>query len=587
MITSRFVEKIVAGMMMAALIACLVLNVATSNPAAADANSIPMEYERQLFNTDHPMSIDIQIDEKQWQNLLDNASEKKWHNCDVIVNGKRFNNVGIRTKGDSSLSSIAENPRSNRYSFKLKFDKYQKGQSCWGLDKLCLNNNYGDATNMKEAMVYDMFRFLGADASLYNYARIAVNGQYWGVYLAMEAVDDAFRRRNYGAEKGALYKPGNSGGEDEEIDWESEDMFVLEEFESPGATADVNEEGMESESGGEGGAELKYIDDNLDSYWGIWSSQVNKTNDSDHRRVVEALRHIGMEDDPERYMDMDNLLRYMAVHNFSVNNDSLSGDGAHNYYLYESGGRLNIIPWDYNLCFGAYEMEEDMASDFTAETTETAADMVNKPIDDSWSMTSFFDVILQNEVYRAKYHAYYQRLIDAYVLGGGFDVFYARTRSQIDDLVKADPNALYVYDTYDRAAKMLKAAVELRGKSVRGQLNGTIPSTREGQKAQSERRLEASAIDLQVMGSDSIGEDMSGSEDIDMDEATGENDEEYDDEAWIASMNAFLEQQRKEKNALIRRNGLSFSMSLIGITAAIMTVRQYRRRKWLKLKQFT
>lgn len=579
MITSRYAERIAAGMMAAALIACLILTSVAGRAIAADAGSIPVEYERQLFDTDKPMSIDILMDEKQWQELLENASEKKWHSCDVIVNGKHFNNVGIRTKGDSSLSSIAENPRSNRYSFKLKFDKYQKGQSCWGLDKLCLNNNYGDATNMKEAMVYDMFRFLGADASLYNYARIAVNGQYWGVYLAMEAVDDAFRRRNYGAEKGALYKPGNSGGEDEEIDWESEDMFVLEEFESPGATADVNEEGMESESGGEGGAELKYIDDNLDSYWGIWSSQVNKTNDSDHRRVVEALRHIGMEDDPERYMDMDNLLRYMAVHNFSVNNDSLSGDGAHNYYLYESGGRLNIIPWDYNLCFGAYEMEEDMASDFTAETTETAADMVNKPIDDSWSMTSFFDVILQNEVYRAKYHAYYQRLIDAYVLGGGFDVFYARTRSQIDDLVKADPNALYVYDTYDRAAKMLKAAVELRGKSVRGQLNGTIPSTLEGQKAQPERRLDASAIDLQEMGSDSIGEETSGSEGEHLEESDGEEDKDYGDEAWFGSMKDFIEQQKKKRTDTIQRNGLAFALSLFSIAAAIVAVVKFRRRK--------
>lgn len=42
-------------------------------------------------------------------------------------------------------------------------------------------------------------------------------------------------------------------------------------------------------------------------------------------------------------MDVDNLLRYMAVHVFSVNEDSLSGMMAHNYYLYEAGGKLNLI----------------------------------------------------------------------------------------------------------------------------------------------------------------------------------------------------------------------------------------------------
>ena len=54
------------------------------------------------------------------------------------------------------------------------------GQTCFGLDKLVLNNNYADATNMKEALVYDMYRYLDVDASLYNYARISVNGEYWG-----------------------------------------------------------------------------------------------------------------------------------------------------------------------------------------------------------------------------------------------------------------------------------------------------------------------------------------------------------------------------------------------------------------------
>ena len=59
----------------------------------------------------------------------------------------------------------------NRVSFKIKFDKYVDGQTCMGLDKLVLNNNFADATNRKEALVYDMFQYLGADASLYNYAK--------------------------------------------------------------------------------------------------------------------------------------------------------------------------------------------------------------------------------------------------------------------------------------------------------------------------------------------------------------------------------------------------------------------------------
>lgn len=59
---------------------------------------------------------------------------------------------------------------------------------------------------------------LDADASLYNYANLSVNDNYWGVYLALEGVQDSFMLRNYGTQDGELYKPesmgmgGNFGG---------------------------------------------------------------------------------------------------------------------------------------------------------------------------------------------------------------------------------------------------------------------------------------------------------------------------------------------------------------------------------------
>lgn len=112
----------------------------------------------------------------------------------------------IRPKGNTSLTSIASDPTTDRYSFKLEFDHYVDGQTCFGLDKLILNNNYADATNMKEALIYDMYQYLGADASLYNYAKLSVNGEYWGVYLALEAVEDSFLLHNYGVQDGELYK---------------------------------------------------------------------------------------------------------------------------------------------------------------------------------------------------------------------------------------------------------------------------------------------------------------------------------------------------------------------------------------------
>ena len=79
---------------------------------------------------------------------------------------------------------------------------------------------------------------------------------------------------------------------------------------------------------------------------------MTQNTDTDHKRVITALKNISEGSNLETCMDVDNLLKYMAVHVFSVNEDSLSGVMAHNYYLYESDGQLNIIPWDYNLALG-------------------------------------------------------------------------------------------------------------------------------------------------------------------------------------------------------------------------------------------
>ena len=43
---------------------------------------------------------------------------------------------------------------------------------------------------------------------------------------------------------------------------------------------------------GGNGSDLNYTDDNLDSYTAIWEGEVNNTGKKDHKRVVEALRHI-------------------------------------------------------------------------------------------------------------------------------------------------------------------------------------------------------------------------------------------------------------------------------------------------------
>lgn len=540
MLAHKHITRIAAALMALAVCLCLAATAfAGSLRNAAGDTGVTMAYESALFDTDTVLTVNILMDEADWQAMLDNAAAEEYYACDVEINGETFYQVGIRPKGNTSLSAIVSDPDTDRYSFKLEFDHYVDGQTCWGLDKLVLNNNYADATNMKEALVYDMYQYLGADASLYSYAAISVNGSYWGVYLALEAVEDSFLLRNYGAESGALYKPEGVGGGPNDGGGQDGKMPELDgglpDFD--GAMPDFNDEGdgsdesrrpeptsggdgaapqrpdggeegfsppdgggfggMGGRSSGSGGADLNYTDDALDSYDTIWEGEVTDTTKADHKRVVTALRSIAAGTDLETYMDVDNLLKYMAVHAFVVNEDSLSGNMAHNYYLYESGGQMNLLPWDYNLSFGGMGGGSNASS------------VINDPIAEPFSGTDFFDALLADETYRARYYAYLQQLAEAYADGGGLDAFYTRVRGQIDTLVESDPTAFYTYDEYVAAAEMLYQVVQLRAASVAGQTAETIPDTADGQRS-SDALVSAEGIDLSVMGTMSTGGAMGG-----------------------------------------------------------------------------
>ncbi len=532
MISYKHITKII-GVMMAAAVAFCLWVVAFSQEAVETLGGVrvPMEYESELFDTEEPIQIDIQMAQEEWSEMLENAITEEYYSCDVLINDQKLYNVGVRPKGNTSLSSIAMNPDTDRFSFKLEFDHYVEGQTCLGLDKLILNNNYADSTNMKEAVVYDMYQYLGADASLYNYAEISVNGEYLGVYLALEAVEESFLLRNYGTVDGELYKPDsmNMGGGAKSGDFggqppqPGEDVGAAgkeHRMERGGERPDFEDDmppgegnfdfadgeerkppdmgkmpGGGSSMGGGNGANLNYTDEEFSSYSDIWDGEVTNTGKADHSRVVTALKHISEGTELERYLDVDNILKYMAVHAFSVNLDSLSGNMAHNYYLYEYNGMLNILPWDYNLSFGGMNHGAESG----------ASEVVNDAVDTPFSGTAFFDALLENETYLGRYHEYLGQLAQEYVLGGRFQEVYRGIRSRIDTLVETDPTALYSYEEYESGAEMLYQTIILRAESVQGQLDGTIPSTDEGQREDSSMLVDASEIDISVMGAMDMG----------------------------------------------------------------------------------
>lgn len=242
----------VAALALAVLIAALAFCAPALGYEAA-SGGVVLGYEERLFDTSVVHTIDIVMDD--WEGFIAGCEDEEYVLCDLVIDGEEQPGAGIRAKGNTSLSSVAAYGN-DRYSFKIEFDHYDSSLSYYGLDKLNLNNIIQDNTYMKDFLSYQLMAAAGAAAPLCSYVWITVNGEDWGLYLAVEGVEESFLMRNYGTDYGELYKPdsmemgggrGNGGGFDMD---QFQERFENDEFSLPEGT-DVPGEGEFSPPEGE------------------------------------------------------------------------------------------------------------------------------------------------------------------------------------------------------------------------------------------------------------------------------------------------------------------------------------------------
>ena len=77
--------------------------------------------------------------------------------------------------------------------------------------------------------------------------------------------------------------------------------------------------------------------------------------DEDKKSLITAIKVLNEGTHLDEFIDIEAVLRYFVVHNFVDNYDSYTGNMLHNYYLYQDHtGKLSMLPWDYNVAFGAF-----------------------------------------------------------------------------------------------------------------------------------------------------------------------------------------------------------------------------------------
>lgn len=586
----------------ALLVTAMFLKAEAFGIQAADRS---MGYETRLFDAENVHTIDIVIDD--WDAFLATCQSEEYSACNVLIDGEAYTNVGIRGKGNTSLSTVSSMD-SNRYSFKIEFDRYDSTKSYYGLDKLCLNNIIQDNTYMKDFLAYQLMEEFGVAAPLCSYVYITVNGEEWGLYLAVEGIEDGFLQRNYGSNYGELYKPDslsfgggrgngkdfdmgdfdfsqfenfggkpdsnkqNSGTSDnsknqednssksssmqnpfgdmfggqmpdmsdmfggempdmgnmfggempEDMEFPGGDMQMpegmempdgmtwpqdsgnRENTEEPGEASTDNRESNRDKANGRGfgggfgdfgmgssDVKLQYIDDNASSYSNIFNNAKTDISEADAQRLIASLKALSEGEDIASVVDIDEVIRYFVVHNFLVNGDSYTGSMIHNYYLYEEDGQLSMIPWDYNLAYGTFQGNS---------ASSAVNDPIDSPVSGSMEDRPMIHWIFANEEYTEAYHQYFAEFIEKYYTNGELLELVNYTAELIAPYVEKDPTGFCTYEEFETGVAAMREFCNLRLESVAGQLDGTIPSTSDGQSADSSNLVDASGLNISDLG---------------------------------------------------------------------------------------
>lgn len=303
---------------------------AGSDSASSDAAVRPVPFGilpgDVLFAYDEVLTFELTVADSDWEYLEQQGIEEEWVPGAVSVHSASFPKqelplIGVRHKGSWTLDhcwSRGEDgervrqygPSCDKLSLKLKFSEYDKGGRLNGLKRLNLHAMQTDRTSMHELISYATFQEFGVEAPRVLPARVYVNGEFRGLYMAVENVDGRFTKAHFPkSADGNLYKETWPHPELGEYDY----LLALR----------TNEE-------------LADVSDMI-----TFAQALGVATEENFTQSIGAL------------LDIEQTLRFMAVDRAINNWDSVTafyaGLTPHNFYWYHDLGDSNLfrlVPWD-------------------------------------------------------------------------------------------------------------------------------------------------------------------------------------------------------------------------------------------------
>ena len=434
---------------------------------------------KKIFNKDIIQEVNIDVDEYNYKYLLDNAREKPNVLAnEIIIGDKKVKYPSIKTKGNVTLYNLIDT-NTKRYSYTINFKKYLKDQNLYGLKKISFNNMHGDPTLMKEYISYYLFSEMGLDTVEYSYVNLSINNKNLGPYFMIEPIEKPLINRTMNENGDFLFKPGIRGAtlvynkkmdkyldkkgnfnfdsilydEKGNLDYPRNSNYIITEYN------DIWDDDPE---------EFAKIINQLPTFFKTLK-ELNELSNTKNKNTKEYEKRL------YKIIDVDKLIRYLAINVYLVNTDSYLSETKTNYGLYmNENGKLTIIPWDYNMIFGTdfYKDLNDVIN-FNIYNPVVRCKMIERPL---------INVILKNENLKKKYLKYLKDVTIIASSGGKTSDGKTYEKDNLnniinkygDDLINKSGKSSYSFYTEEEiktAQTNIKEIINLRSEAVNNQID--------------------------------------------------------------------------------------------------------------------
>ena len=267
--------------------------------------------------------IEITVDPEDLIWIYENIESDSFHLATIhFQNGyidEIIDSVGFRLRGNTSRNA-------QKKSFKLDFNHFISGRDFYDVEKINLNGEHNDPSIVRSKLCWDFYQEIGVPSTRASHTKVFINGEYYGLYISIEHIDDTFLKRNYENDSGNLWK----------CIWP---------------------------------ADLTYRGDNPEDYYPYYDDTRPyelKTNEEeyDYSKLARLIRIIDQAPDSlEMVLSIKETLQYFAVNILTGSWDDYRFL-RNNFYLYHnpSDDLIHWIPYDYDNSFSVDWFDIDWSS---------------------------------------------------------------------------------------------------------------------------------------------------------------------------------------------------------------------------------